>query len=72
MCKFLIESGADVGEMGENSGTALSHITGLSRHDTTLVLIKNMADPTLSYPGWGHPLSAACISDMVGSSGQLL
>ncbi|EEU38837.1 uncharacterized protein NECHADRAFT_83143 [Fusarium vanettenii 77-13-4] len=64
MCKFLIESGADVDEMGENSGTALSHITGLSRHDTTLVLLENMADPTLSYPGWDNPLSAACSSDI--------
>ncbi|KAK7398438.1 hypothetical protein QQX98_012189 [Neonectria punicea] len=64
MCKFLIESGADVNEMGENSGTALSHITGLSRHDTTLVLLENMADPTLSYPGWDNPLSAACSSDI--------
>lgn len=67
MCKFLIESGADVDEMGENSGTALSHITGLSRHDTTLVLLENMADPTLSYPGWDNPLSAACSSDIVSS-----
>ncbi|KAM6530371.1 hypothetical protein FALCPG4_008498 [Fusarium falciforme] len=64
MCKFLIESGADVDEMGENSGTALSHITGFSRHDTTLVLLENMADPTLSYPGWDNPLSAACSSDI--------
>ncbi|KAM0421331.1 hypothetical protein ACHAPT_010861 [Fusarium lateritium] len=64
MCKFLIESGADVDEMGENSGTALSRIAGLSRHDTTLVLLENMADPTLSYPGWDNPLSEACNSDI--------
>lgn len=67
MCKFLIESGADVDEMGEHSGTALSRITGLDRHDTTLVLLENMADPTLSYPGWGNPLSTACSLDIVSN-----
>ncbi|KAF5694406.1 hypothetical protein FDENT_1273 [Fusarium denticulatum] len=64
MCKFLIESGADVDEMGENTGTALSRIAGLDRHDTTLVLLENMADPTLSYPGWDNPLSTACNLDL--------
>jgi hypothetical protein len=65
MCKFLIESGADVDEMGEHTGTALSRIAGLDRHDTTLVLLENMADPTLSYPGWDNPLSTACNLDLV-------
>ncbi|RBR04202.1 hypothetical protein FVER53590_08826 [Fusarium verticillioides] len=64
MCKFLIESGADVDEMGEHTGTALSRIAGLDRHDTTLVLLENMADPTLSYPGWDNPLSTACNLDL--------
>ncbi|KAF4340085.1 hypothetical protein FBEOM_5945 [Fusarium beomiforme] len=64
MCKFLIESGADVDEMGEHTGTALSRIAGLGRHDTTLVLLENMADPTLSYPGWDNPLSTACNLDL--------
>ncbi|KAF4445332.1 hypothetical protein F53441_10881 [Fusarium austroafricanum] len=64
MCKFLIESGADVDEMSENTGTALSRITGLGHHDTTLVLLENMADPTLSYPGWDNPLSTACNLDL--------
>ncbi|KAF4965825.1 hypothetical protein FSARC_6418 [Fusarium sarcochroum] len=64
MCKFLIESGADVDEMGEHTGTALSRISGLDRHDTTLVLLQNMADPTLSYPGWDNPLSTACNLDL--------
>ena len=65
MCKFLIESGADVDEMGENTGTALSRIAGLDRHDTTLLLLENMADPTLSYPGWDNPLYTACSFDLV-------
>ncbi|KAM5354570.1 hypothetical protein ACJ41O_001217 [Fusarium nematophilum] len=64
MCKFLLESGADVDEMGEHSGTALSRIAGLGRHDTTLVLLENMADPTLSYLGWDNPLSTACSLDI--------
>ncbi|KAF5990597.1 hypothetical protein FBULB1_75 [Fusarium bulbicola] len=64
MCKFLIESGADVDEMGEHTGTALSRIAGLDRHDTTLILLENMADPTLSYPGWDNPLSTACNLDL--------
>ncbi|RBR03583.1 uncharacterized protein FIESC28_11740 [Fusarium coffeatum] len=64
MCKFLIESGADVDEMGENTGTALSRIAGLDRHDTTLLLLENMADPTLSYPGWDNPLYTACSLDL--------
>ncbi|QGI69963.1 hypothetical protein CEK26_002296 [Fusarium fujikuroi] len=64
MCKFLIEAGADVDEMGEHTGTALSRIAGLDRHDTTLVLLENMADPTLSYPGWDNPLSTACNLDL--------
>ncbi|POR38554.1 hypothetical protein TPAR_01252 [Tolypocladium paradoxum] len=64
MCKFLIESGADVDEMGEHSGTALSHIMGLGLHDRMLLLLENMADPTLSFPGWDNPLSTACSSDM--------
>ncbi|KAH6886950.1 hypothetical protein B0T10DRAFT_490532 [Thelonectria olida] len=64
MCKFLIESGADVDEMAEHSGTALSRIAGLNRHDTTQVLLENMADPTLSYPGWDNPLSTACSVDI--------
>lgn len=67
MCKFLIESGADVDEMGDYSGTALSRITGLDRHDTTQILLDHMADPTLSYPGWDNPLSAACNLDIVSS-----
>ena len=66
MCKFLIESGADVDEMGENTGTALSRIAGLDKHDTTLLLLENMADPTLSYPGWDNPLYTACSLDLVG------
>lgn len=65
MCKFLIQSGADVDEMGENTGTALSRIAGLDRHDTTLLLLENMADPTLSYPGWDNPLYTACNLDIV-------
>ncbi|RFN48319.1 hypothetical protein FIE12Z_7368 [Fusarium flagelliforme] len=64
MCKFLIQSGADVDEMGENTGTALSRIAGLDRHDTTLLLLENMADPTLSYPGWDNPLYTACNLDI--------
>ncbi|KAJ4112509.1 hypothetical protein NW768_011676 [Fusarium equiseti] len=64
MCKFLIESGADVDEMGENTGTALSRIAGLDKHDTTLLLLENMADPTLSYPGWDNPLYTACSLDL--------
>jgi hypothetical protein len=67
MCKFLIQSGADVDEMGENTGTALSRIAGLDRHDTTLLLLENMADPTLSYPGWDNPLYTACNLDIVRS-----